>query len=46
MQAVSLSALFKRSINVAVGRHRPNWYARVAKGVTSEILNARMSYPR
>eukprot|EP00238_Polyblepharides_amylifera_P003968 CAMPEP_0196590760 /NCGR_PEP_ID=MMETSP1081-20130531/67444_1 /TAXON_ID=36882 /ORGANISM="Pyramimonas amylifera, Strain CCMP720" /LENGTH=160 /DNA_ID=CAMNT_0041913949 /DNA_START=274 /DNA_END=756 /DNA_ORIENTATION=- len=43
MQALSLAAIFKRSVNVSVGRRRPSWFARVAANY--HVADASMSYP-
>jgi len=44
-QAYALSSTWKVWLNVAVGRQRPDWYARLATGDAAVIAEGRLSYP-
>ncbi len=45
LQAYALASCWKIWLNVAVGRQRPDWYARVSSGDASVVDEGRMSYP-
>jgi hypothetical protein len=44
-EAYALASTWKVWLNVAVGRQRPDWYARLATGDESLINEGRLSYP-
>ena len=44
-QAYALASTWKVWLNVAVGRQRPDWYARLATGDAAIIAEGRLSYP-
>jgi hypothetical protein len=44
-EAYALSSTWKVWLNVAVGRQRPDWYARLATGDAAVIAEGRLSYP-
>jgi diacylglycerol diphosphate phosphatase/phosphatidate phosphatase len=45
LEAYAWASCFKIWLNVSVGRHRPDWYARVAGGDKAELREGRASYP-
>ncbi len=45
LEAYAWASCFKIWLNVSVGRHRPDWYARVAGGDAAELREGRASYP-
>jgi len=44
VQSLATAALFKRTINVLVGRHRPNWY-QLVEADPAHVNHGKLSYP-